>query len=117
MSGTLEKIPVYELCILGDAESPHDAIRSLLHTSLTHFAEFQIRMLEVLSKKFGHSLESLVEAIRDAPELSGRALAIEVVQKAVVEKVIPAAPPVLKTKAGKKVVVKNKKVVHDVGKE
>lgn len=105
----MESKPIYELCILGDAESPHDAIRSLLHTTLTHMAEFEIRMLGVISKKFGHTIEELVEAIRDAPEFATKTLAVEVVKTEIVEKVV--RPVVekkpLKTKTGKKVVIKS----------
>lgn len=92
---------VYELIIIGDAESKEDAARSLLHTTLTHFAEFQVRMLEVVSQRFGITKEALVEAIRDAPEFQKETLAKEVVTAEIVEKV-------LKTKSGKKVIIKNK---------
>ena len=91
----------YEVVIIGDADSPEDAARSLLHTTLTHVAEFQIRMLEVVSRRFGITKEALVEAIRDAPEFQTQSLAKEVVAAEIVEKV-------LKTKSGKKVIIKPK---------
>jgi hypothetical protein len=90
---------MYELVIVGEVGDPHDAVRSLLHTTLTHMAEFQIRMLEVLSKRFGLKIEDMVEAIRDSQEFATKTLATEVVQSEVVEKV-------LKTKKGKKVIIK-----------
>jgi hypothetical protein len=90
---------MYELVIVGEVGDPHDAVRSLLHTTLTHMAEFQIRMLEVISKRFGLKIEDMVEAIRDSQEFATKTLATEVVQSEVVEKV-------LKTKKGKKVIVK-----------
>jgi hypothetical protein len=92
---------VYEVIIIGDSENPEDAARSLLHTTLTHIAEFQIRMLDVVSRKFGITKEALVEAIRDAPEFQKECLSKEVVAAEIVEKV-------LKTKSGKKVIVKSK---------
>jgi hypothetical protein len=92
---------IYEVVIIGNAESPEDAARSFLHTTLTHFAEFQIRMLEVVSRGFGITKESLVEAIRDAPEFQKETLEKEVIVAKIVEKG-------LKTKSGKKVVIKNK---------
>jgi hypothetical protein len=110
----MAEVPMYELCILGDSDSPHDAIRSLLHTTLTHMAEFEIRMLGVISKKFGHTVEELVEAIRDAPEFATKTLAVEVVKAEIVEKVVPQeknevkeVKKALKTKTGKKVVIKS----------
>ena len=91
----------YEVVIIGDSESPEDAARSLLHTTLTHFAEFQIRILDVVSRRFGITKECLVEAIRDAPEFQKETLEKEVIVAKIVENV-------LKTKSGKKVVIKNK---------
>lgn len=91
----------YEVVIIGDSESSEDAARSLLHTTLTHFAEFQIRILDVVSRRFGITKESLVEAIRDAPEFQKETLEKEVIVAKIVENV-------LKTKSGKKVVIKNK---------
>lgn len=92
---------VYEVIIIGDAECKDDATRSLLHTVLNHVADFQVRMLDVVSQRFGITKEALVEAIRDAPEFQAKALAKEVVTAEIVEKV-------LKTKSGKKVIIKNK---------
>ncbi len=91
----------YEVVIIGDSENKEDAARSLLHTTLTHVAEFQIRMLDVVSQKFGITKEALVEAIRDAPEFQKESLSKEVIAAEIVEKV-------LKTKSGKKVIVKSK---------
>ncbi len=90
---------VYELVLIGEEGDPHDAIRSLLHTTLTHMAEFQVRMLEVVGKRFGLKMEDMVEAIRDSQEFATKTLAKEVIQSEVVEKV-------LKTKKGKRVIIK-----------
>ena len=90
---------VYEVIIMGDAGCPQDAARSLLQTTLDHMAEFQVRMLEVISKRFGIPQEALVEAIRDTPEFQKETLAKEVIAEEIVEKV-------LKTKSGKKVIIK-----------
>ena len=89
----------YELVIVGDSGDPNDAVRSLLHTTLTHVAEFQIRMLEVIGAKFGLKIEDMVEAIRDSQEFATKTLAKEVIQSEIVEKV-------LKTKKGKRVIIK-----------
>jgi hypothetical protein len=89
----------YELVIVGDSGDPNDAVRSLLHTTLTHMAEFQVKMLEVLAKRFELKIEDMVEAIRDSKEFATKTLATEVVQSEIVEKV-------LKTKKGKKVIIK-----------
>jgi hypothetical protein len=91
--------PLYELVVVGKEGDPHDAIRSLLHTTLTHMAEFQVKMLEVIGKRFGLKMEDMVEAIRDSQEFATKTLANEVIQSEVVEKV-------LKTKKGKKVIIK-----------
>jgi len=98
MSEQSEK-SVYEVVIVGEVGDPHDAVRSLLHTSLTHVAEFQVRMLEVIGRRFGLKIEEMVEAIRDSQEFATKTLATEVIQSEVVEKV-------LKTKKGKKVIIK-----------
>lgn len=90
---------MYELVIVGEEGDPHDAIRSLLHTTLTHMAEFQVKMLEVIGKRFSLKVEDMVEAIRDSQEFATKTLANEVIQSEVVEKV-------LKTKKGKKVIIK-----------
>lgn len=90
---------VYELVIVGEEGDPHDAIRSLLHTTLTHVAEFEVRMLEVISKRFGLKIEDMVEAIRDSQEFATKTLQSEVIQSEVVDKV-------LKTKKGKRVIIK-----------
>jgi phosphoribosylformylglycinamidine (FGAM) synthase PurS component len=90
---------MYELVIVGEEGDPHDAIRSLLHTTLTHMAEFQVKMLEVIGKRFSLKMEDMVEAIRDSQEFATKTLANEVIQSEVVEKV-------LKTKKGKKVIIK-----------
>lgn len=90
---------VYEVVIVGDSGDQNDAVRSLLHTTLTHVAEFQIRMLEVIGAKFGLKIEDMVEAIRDSQEFATKTLAKEVIQSEIVEKI-------LKTKKGKRVIIK-----------
>jgi hypothetical protein len=86
----------YEVAVIGDADSPAEAIRSLLHTTLNHVAEFQVMILKIISEKYGHSMEELVEAVKE--------------DKTFKESLIlnPAAVTFLKTKGGKKVIVKNK---------
>ena len=87
----------YEIAVIGDIDSPQTAIRSLLHTTLNHVAEFQVMILKIISEKYGHSLDELVEAIKEDKTFKESLL------------VNPATVTFLKTKGGKKVIVKNKK--------
>lgn len=101
----------YELVVIGDVENPEDAARSFLHTTLTHIAEFQIKMLEVVSRQFGITKEALVEAIRDAPEFQSHNLAKEVIEKVLVQgstDTLKSGNQLSKTKSGKKIIIKNK---------
>ena len=91
----------YEVAVLGDADCPEDAIRSLLHITLTRVADFQVKMLEVIGERFKISMDDMVEAIRDAPSFQA-ALMGEFAEK--------VQPLLMKTKSGKKVVVKKKAV-------
>ena len=86
----------YEIAVIGDVDSPQEAVRSLLHTTLNHVADFQVMLLKIISEKFGHSMEELVEAIKE--------------DKTFKESLVlnPATVTFLKTKGGKKVIVKNK---------
>ena len=88
----------YEIVVLGDVAhgSPAaEAHRSLLHSVLNHVADVQIRMLEAISKKFGHSIEDLVECVREDPAILRPGIAdfVEVKYE-------------MKTKSGKKVLIK-----------
>ena len=86
----------YEVAVIGDVESPKEAIRSLLHTTLNHVADFQIMILKIISEKFGHSMDELVEAVKEDKTFKESLV------------VNPAAVTFLKTKGGKKVIVKAK---------
>ena len=86
----------YEVVVIGDIDSPQKAIRSLLHTTLTHVADFQVMILKIISKKYGHSIEELVEAIKEDTTFKESLL------------LNPAAVTFLKTKSGKKVVLRQK---------
>ena len=88
----------FEVVIMGDSDCKKDAVRSFLQTSLTHIAEFQITVLEVIACQFGLKMEDLVEAVRSAAEFQKKALTAAVA-KTVIE---------LKTKKGKKIIVKQK---------
>lgn len=85
----------YEVAVIGDVDSPAEAIRSLLHTTLNHVADFQVMILKIISEKFGHSMEELVEAVKE--------------DKTFKESLVlnPATVTFLKTKGGKKVIVKS----------
>jgi hypothetical protein len=85
----------YEVAVIGDVDSPNEAIRSLLHTTLNHVADFQIMILKIISEKFGHSMEDLVEAVKEDKTFKESLM------------VNPATVTFLKTKAGKKVIVKS----------
>jgi hypothetical protein len=84
----------YEVAVIGDIDSPAEAIRSLLHTTLNHVADFQVMILKIISEKYGHSIDELVEAIKE--------------DKTFKESLVlnPVAVTFLKTKGGKKVIVK-----------
>lgn len=92
----------YEIVILGSVgpTAAHEAATSLLHSVLNHMAEVQIQMLEAISKKFGHSMEELVECIRDTPDLMNQLNRSPGVKDFVEVKYE------LKTKSGKKVLIK-----------
>ena len=85
----------YEVVVIGDMDSPHDAIRSLLQTTLTHVADFQNMILKIISEKYGHSIDELVAVIKDD----------ETFQKSLSLPVSPAKE-FLKTKKGKKIIVR-----------
>jgi len=86
----------YEVVVIGDMDSPHDAIRSLLQTTLTHVADFQNMILKIISEKYGHSIDELVAVIKDD----------ETFQKSLS---MPVTKEFLKTKKGKKIIVKRSK--------
>ncbi len=92
----------YEIVILGSVspQGPEGASNSLLHSVLNHMADVQIQMLEAISKKFGHSVEELVECIRDTSEIMNRLTKSPTVSDFVEVKYE------LKTKTGKKVLIK-----------
>ena len=96
----------YEIVIVGDMDSPHDAIRSLLHSTLNHVAKMQMTMLEVLASKYGHSVEEMVEVLRDSEAFNPQKLALNPVATAFVEKLEKKEVKPLKTKKGKKVILK-----------
>jgi len=104
----------YEVIVLGDVDSPHDAIRSLLHSTLVHVANFQIMILKIIGEKYGHSMEDMVEAIKENPTfnksilenpVTACAAAAVVFRKA---EAVAAQEPEKKTKSGKKVIIKSK---------
>ncbi len=98
-------VPRYEIIIVGDASDPSDAIRSLLHSTLGAVADIQIRMLEAISKRFGHSIEDLVETIRDSERKSDSVG--NPVQEGIAAGLLVFEEKVgIKTKSGKKAVVK-----------
>ena len=93
----------YEIVVLGDINCEKDAARSLLHSVLNHVADVQILMLEAISKKFGHSVEDLVECLRDSSSVLEVMKSCGGVQEFVETKME------MKTKSGKRVVVKKEK--------
>jgi hypothetical protein len=100
-------IEPYEIVIVGDIDSPHDAIRSLLHSTLNHVAKMQMTMLEVLAARYGHSVEEMVEVLRDSEAFNPQKLALNPVAAAFLEKVEDKKEEKpLKTKKGKKVILK-----------
>ncbi len=91
----------YEVVVIGDIHSPHDAIRSLLQSTLTHVAEFQGMLLTIISEHYGHSMDELVAVIKEDERFKK-----SVSSPGAFDKVISAAATFLKTKSGKKVVIK-----------
>ena len=88
----------YEIAVIGDVDSPAEAVRSLLHTTLNHVADFQVMILKIISEKYGHSMEELVEVIKEDKTFKESLL------------INPATVTFLKTKGGKKVIVKSRPV-------
>lgn len=84
-----------KIVVVGDPSTPHDAIRSLLETTLTHVAEFHTLMLEIISEKYGISMQSLVETIEENTRFQAH------IQEHPANEVMGKA--LLKTKKGKKV--------------
>jgi hypothetical protein len=89
----------YEVVVIGDMDSPHDAIRSLLQTTLTHVADFQNMILKIISEKYGHSMDELVAVIKD-DETFQKSLGLGLGLASNVSKEF------LKTKKGKKIIVR-----------
>jgi hypothetical protein len=85
----------YEVVVIGDMDSPHDAIRSLLQTTLTHVADFQNMILKIISEKYGHSMDELVAVIKD-DETFQKSLGLG----------SNVSKEFLKTKKGKKIIVR-----------
>ncbi len=92
----------YEILVCGPLDSANDAIHSLLHSTLNHVAKVQLTMLEVLSEKYGHSVEDMVEVLRDSKQFNPQQLALNPVAAKFVE------VAELKTKKGRKVLVSKK---------
>jgi len=91
----------YEVVVIGDIDSPHDAIRSLLQTTLTHVADFQNMILKIISEKYGHSMEELVAVIKDDETFQkslGLGLGLGLASN--------VSKEFLKTKKGKKIIVR-----------
>ena len=87
----------YELIVLND-DATSNAVASLLHITLTHVAEFQVKMLKAVSDHFGLPLDSVIGAVRESPDFQKKHLDEEVLHAEVVKPV--------KTKKGRKVIVK-----------
>jgi hypothetical protein len=101
----------YEVVVIGDINSPHDAIRSLLQTTLTHVAEFQNMILEIICERYGHSMDELVAVIKDDERFQKSVSSPSPSLSPPPSNEIPtAAATFLKTKSGKKVVVKAAKI-------
>ena len=95
----------YEILVCGPIDSPDDAIRSLLHSTLTHVANLQVTMLEVLSEKYKIPLGELVEVLRDSEKFNPQRLAVNPAKEAFVEVV----QKTIKTKKGRKVILEHTK--------
>ena len=96
----------YEVVVIGDIHSPHDAIRSLLQTTLTHVADFQNMILKIISERYGYSMEELVAVIKDDERFQK---SLEVSHNSEVTGVRTVAATFLKTKSGKKITIRKQK--------
>lgn len=55
------------LVINAPVKNASDALRVLLQTSLSHMADFQVMMLEIVAEKYGHSVDELIAVVKEHP--------------------------------------------------
>jgi hypothetical protein len=78
---------------------PNQALKVLLQTTLQHMADFQIMMLSIVSEKYGHSIEELIQVVQEDPRFTSMTVD-PLLHSLAKEQEVP-----LKTKKGKKVVL------------
>ncbi len=90
----------YEVVILGDVESPEDALRGLVQSVCTSVADTMNTILTIIHEKYGHSKEELAQLLHDDPRLA-ESLKVKLSPKQAIH-----VEQTLKTKKGKKVIIK-----------
>ena len=55
------------LVVNAPVKNASDALRVLLQTSLSHMADFQVMMLEIVAERYGHSVDELIAVVKEHP--------------------------------------------------
>jgi hypothetical protein len=55
------------LVVNAPVKNASDAMRVLLQTSLSHMADFQVMMLEIVAETYGHSVDELIAVVKEHP--------------------------------------------------
>lgn len=97
----------YEVVVLGPEESAEQNLRGLLQLLLQNSAKQFSCALDILSETYGHKKEEMCQVIRDSPKMAS------LLKEGVSISIVPSPPVVapqeeVKTKKGKKVVIKKK---------
>lgn len=99
MSNSKSSSDPFEIVVLGDIDSPHDALRSLVQSMCSSFAKQINISLQIISEKYNISKDDLETTLKDDPRF--------------VKSLLPTSsessdpPKTLTTKKGKKVIIKN----------
>jgi hypothetical protein len=100
MSHSEEPVSV-DIIVSGPSDSKEDCLRGLVQTMMDGFAKQLSTILTIISDKYGHSKEELSDLLRNDPRLL-TSLKEEI-------SFTPKNPEAVKTKTGKKVLIKKKK--------
>ena len=91
----------FEVVVIGPETSTEACLRGMLQLLLQHTGKQLSCAIDCIAEKYGHPKEELCELIRDSPKMATvlkECLALE----------LPVKEANVKTKAGKKVVIKTK---------
>ena len=89
----------FEIVVLGDIDSPHDALRSLIQSMCSSFAKQINTTLQIISEKYNISKDDLEITLKDDPRFVKSFLSPSPCE-------IVNPPKTLTTKKGKKVIIK-----------